>query len=120
MKKPMKFSYCFSGDDVSAIIAALPLVPAFGADTEIQQRINENLCLSAMNKLVNRSTDFIPNEFRVIALSIELAREFLSGQIALDVDSEDVAEIKPHFFTYNRLHEAFGPFLDQMDAFLDS
>lgn len=116
MKKPIKFSYSFSGEDVTAIVAALPLVPAFGANTEIQQSINESLCLSAMNKLADGKTDLIPNEVRVIALSIELAADFLAGRIKLDVDQETVSEIRPHIFTYNRLYESFGPLLDQMDA----
>jgi hypothetical protein len=119
-KKPIKFSYSFSGEDVLAIVAALPLVPAAGADTEIQQSINESLCLSAMNKLSNRMTNLIPNEIRVVALSIELAVDFLAGRITLDVDQETISEIRPHIFTYNRLYESFGPLLDQMEAQLDS
>lgn len=120
MKKPVKFSYAFSGEDVLAIVSALPLVPAFGADAELQQHINENLCASAMDKLSNKSVDLIPNEIRVVALSIELARDLLGGNIDLDVDPEFLAEIKKHFFTYNRLYASFGPLLDQMDAQLDS
>lgn len=119
-KKPIKFNYSFSSEDVIAIIAALPLVPAFGAETEIQQSINESLCFSTMNKLANRNTDLIPNEVRMIALSIELAVEFLAGRMKFDVDQEIVAEIRPHIFTYNHLHEAFAPLLDQLDAQLDN
>ena len=114
-KKPIKFSYSFSDEDVAAIVSALPLVPAYGADTEIQQAVNETLCLSAMNKLlVDGNTNLIPNEVRVIALAIELAVEFLAGHIEFDVDRETVSEIRPHIFTYNRLHEVFGPLLDHL------
>lgn len=119
-KKPIKFSYSFSSEDIIAIVAALPLVPAYGADTEIQQSINETLCLSAMNKLADGNTNLIPNEVRVVALSIELAVDFLAGHIDLDVDQEIISEIRPYIFTYNRLYEAFGPLLDQMQAQLDS
>lgn len=120
MKRPVEFNYTFSGEDVLAIVAALPLVSAFGADTEIQQSINESLCLSASEKLVNRFTDLIPNEVRVVALSIELAREVLAGHIVIDVGPETMDKIRPHIFTYNRLYSAFGPLLDQMEAQLDS
>lgn len=120
MKKPIEFSYSFSGEDVLAIVAALPLVPAFGADTELQQHINENLCLSAMDKLIAKSVDLIPNEIRVVALSIDLAKDLLAGHIDFDVDPEILADIKPHIFTYNRLYMTFGPLLDQMEAQLDS
>lgn len=115
-KKPVKFSYSFSSEDIAAIIAALPLVPAFDTSTEIQQSINESLCFSAMNKLVNRNPDFIPNEIRVIAVSVELAVEFLAGHIELDVDQETISEIRHHIFTYNHLHNIFGPLLDQLDS----
>lgn len=72
-----------------------------------------------MNKLVNGRTDLIPNEMRVVVLSIELAVDFLAGRIKLDVDPETASEIRPHIFTYNHLHDAFGPLLDQMKAKLD-
>ncbi len=120
MKKPIRFSYSLSNEDVLAILAALPLVPAFDVGTEIQQSLNENLCLSAMNKLVEKRTELIPNEIRVIALSIELAVDFLAGRLELDIDQETASEIRLHIFTYNRLHEAFGPLLDRLKTQLDS
>lgn len=120
MKKPIEFNYSFSSEDILAIVAALPLVWAVEADTEIQQTININLCLSAADKLTNRITDLIPNEIRVVALSIELAVDFLAGRISLDVDQETISEIRPHIFTYNHLYESFGPLLDQMEAQLNN
>ncbi len=120
MKKPIKFSYSFSGEDILAIVAALPLVPAFGADTALQQHINENLCLSAMDKLLSKSLNLNPNELRVVTLSIWLAKDLLAGHLDIKVDPKIMADIRPHIFTYNRLYLSFGPLLDQMDAQFDS
>lgn len=115
MKKPIEFSYCFTDEDVSAIIAALPLVSIFGADTEIQQQINETLCTSAIYKLTTGDTNLIPNEFRVISLSVGLAKEFLAGRLDfdLDVSTEILSEIHPHIFTYNRLDATFRPVVEE-------
>lgn len=121
-KKPIKFSYSFSAEDITAIVASLQLVPAAAAETETPQSISEIFCrcLSAMGKLADGNTDLTPNEVYVVALSIELAVDFLSGRIDFDVDQETVSVIKPHFFTYNHLYEAFGPLLDQVESQADS
>lgn len=110
----MEFNYRFSSSDVSSILAALPLVAAFGADTAAQQQINTDLCISVSQKLMNRSSEIIPNEFRVMAGAVMLARDFLAGRIDLDVDEELQNELKPYLFSYNHLSSVFEPVLEQL------
>lgn len=98
-----------SAEDVSAITAALPLVLQFSADTEEQDMLNEMAVESAWNKLVNRDEHFSMNEMRVIYIAVGLAKEHLSGHLPLDLAPDEVAELRRHFFTYNRLYSVFDP-----------
>lgn len=118
MKKPKLTNIDLSTSDILAILAALPLVPAFGADSDIQQHINQALCLSAAEKLSKFSTDALrsitANEFRVIAASVGLADDFLAGRIQIDLEADEYDAIKPYMFTYSRLAGFFDPVVAQL------
>lgn len=114
MKKPVEFNYCFSSGDVSAILAALPLVIAYGADTTVQNQINADLCALVAQKLINHASGIAPNEFRVMALSVILARDLLTGRIDLDIDEEHRNDLKQYLFSYNRLASVFEPVLEHL------
>lgn len=111
-KKTLKFD--FSNEDIEATLAALPLVSDYGADTAEQAEINRQLSMLVSQKLIKRSENFNANEFRIIYASLYLAKEYLSGHIDLDVSPEKKAELKKHFFTYNKLVNAFGPEFDRL------
>ena len=56
--------------DAEAVLAALPLVVEFEADTARQQTINESIAFSVSQKLVRSDFRFTLDEQRVIAAAV--------------------------------------------------
>ena len=108
----MNNKYALKPSDISAILAAFPLVPEL-SDSDIQRHINTELCISAAKKLSSHASDFSANEFRVITGAVLAAKEYLSGQLDIDLDQELQADLKKYLFTYNHLISVFEPMLDQ-------
>ena len=107
--------YTFSEEDIQAITLALPLVVRFGADDPIQNFRNDMLCESAGQKLLLHAESFDPNEIRILAAAVEAANLLLAGQISIDVSQEELAELKKHFFTYNKLKAPFDRMIDRLN-----
>lgn len=114
--KRNKQNLSLSGDDVQAILCALPLVLDLGAETTPQQMANKMLCESAVKKLISQKTDFTSNELRVVAAASLCASEYLAGHLPdLLLDDTLDADLKKYFFTYNRLNSYFRPMLEILD-----
>lgn len=115
MKKP-KIDYRFTENDIDALLVSLPLIDVFEADTEEQQELNTALSITAANKLANRLSNISPNEFRIMYVSACIAKEYLSGHLSLDIDDDMKADLRKHFFTYNKLVSTFSPVLDGLNS----
>ena len=103
-----------SEEDVKAITLALPLVSLCGSGDPVQDRRNEMLCRSAGQKLLLHTENFDPNEIRVISAAVQAACLLLSGQLPVGVSAEELAELKKHFFTYNKLKAPLDRLLDRL------
>ena len=93
-----------SAQDVSAVLCALPLISYYETGSEIQDQINDALMTTAMEKLATRSTNFVPNEYRIIYTAIALAVNMETYLPDIQIDPEWKADLQHHFFTLNRLH----------------
>ncbi len=103
-----RFNYALSHADIKALLCTLELMPSLGAaftDDSIQQSINISCCMSASDKLLNHHTDFTPNEIRVMAASLSLAKMVLSNEVK--ASQADKALLKEHLFTINKLDPIF-------------
>ena len=111
------FTCSLSASDIDAIIAALPILasPEFES-TDEQLNRNIALALSATEKLLNRENKFYINEQRVMFGAVLAARDYLTGALPLDLDSELKDAISPYFFTYNKLYPHCQKALDEMEA----
>ena len=92
--------------DAEAVLAALPLVVEFEADTARQQTINESIAFSVSHNLARSDFRFTLDEQRVIAAAVFAAQQFLSGHLNgffPDIQPEELADLRKYFFTYNRL-----------------
>lgn len=99
-------SYCFSDADIEVITFTLSILPDFDfGESEVQAEINYQCCLSAGSKLIERSTDITPNEFRVILASLEAAQLITRGE--LDADPETKKKCNSYLFTINKLVSVF-------------
>ena len=94
-----------SSQDIDAIMCALPLVSYYETGSEMQDHVNYSLMNTAMEKIVNRKSNFVPNEYRVIYTAIALAVNFETHLPGVIIDPDWKAELQHHFFTLNRLHE---------------
>ena len=109
MKKRKPQTYSLTPTDAAAVLAALPFISAFEADSEHQQKINDALAISVYQKITQgKNVSFTPQEFRIISCAVSAAKLYLSGQLrdsdlSFDLTSEEVSELRKHFFTYNRL-----------------
>ena len=103
-KKPKRVNIQLSTQDVSAILCALPLISYYETGSDIQDQINYDLMESAMKKLTQRNSNFIPNEYRVIYTAVALAVNIESHLPGIVLDPEWKSELQSHFFTLNRLH----------------
>lgn len=88
MARKMIVPFSLDGDDVFAVLAALPLVAIIGADSPAQQRTNLKLCASVSEKLSHAARTLKPNELRVVAAAVAAACLYLSGQLPLALDPE--------------------------------
>ena len=113
MKKPFSLDFSFSPADVAAVLASLPLTSYVPTNAAVRHA-NAVLCESAAEKLSSGSSAITPNEFRMVALSVAIARDVLSGSPDWEVSEEDRRAISPHFFTLNRLAAQFDPILDRL------
>lgn len=107
--KRKHFSYKLTSTDTLAIMAAMPLVITGSAylSSEFQADINARLATSAMEKLQNHDSNFLPNEIRVIGCAVFAAYFALRGECPFELSAEDRAAISPYFFTYNKLYPIF-------------
>ena len=93
-----------SSQDVDAILCALPLISYYETGSEAQDQINFALMNTAMEKLVTRNANFVPNEYRVIYTAVALAVNLETHLPNIEIDPEWRADLQRHFFTLNRLH----------------
>lgn len=108
-----------SHSDFDAILCALPLISWYEADTPLQSQINALLCDTASQKIMQGVKDFSPDETRVIAAAISLAKFLLSGESDPNcpaVDSEWRADLCKYLFAYNRLDPIFQEIVDLYSA----
>ena len=100
-------NFNFSSSDVKTIIFSLSLIPLSKdlAKNEAQASINNTLALSASDKLINHRTDLIPNEFRVIYVSLQYVQ--LINQGVIHADDEVKKECCNYLFSVNKLVSAF-------------
>ena len=93
-----------SAQDVDAILCALPLISYYETGSEMQDQVNYDLMNSAMKKIAIRSSDFLPNEYRVIYTAIALAVNMETHLPDIQIDAKWKKDLQRHFFTLNRLH----------------
>lgn len=99
-------NYSFSDSDIEAITFAISILPSLGIEeTETQAAINYQCCCSAGEKLINHSSDFTPNEFRIILASLQAVQ--LINQSKLEVDAETKKQCINYLFAVNKLVSAF-------------
>lgn len=104
-----QLNYEFTKSDVEAILFTLSVLPSLQLEeTEEQANMNYHCCLSAGQKLINKSTDFTLNEFRVIFVSLQAAQFINRGE--LEVDAEVKKQCGNHLFVINKLTSVFGEF----------
>lgn len=94
-----------SSQDIDAILCALPLVSYYETGSDMQDQINYSLMNTATEKIINRKSNFVPNEYRIIYTAIALAVNFETHLPDVKIDPEWKADLQRHFFTLNRLHE---------------
>lgn len=99
-------AYTFSNDDIEAVSFALSLLPSLRLEkNEVQADINYQLCCSALKKLSERSSEFLPNEFRVIFAAVQAVQ--LINQGVLDADAATKKTCARYLFTVNKLVSMF-------------
>lgn len=108
------FEYRFSAGEISAIMAAIPLIYYVEADTEAQTQINYQLAYSLGNKLAAGDLSLSPNEIRIMHIAVCLALDAFSADAESYYDSEDIDAVKPYFFEYNHLNQVFEPLIDSL------
>lgn len=106
----MKHStYSLSADDISAITAALSILPAFEFIEADNMQSTYTLCASAGSKLFSHEKLTVQETY-LIALAVDSAYKALRNELPLDDESK--AEIKDFIFIYNKLEPIFSPMLD--------
>lgn len=107
------FVHEFSDEDISTLLCTLSTYSTVNTDDmcgDVQQQINIACCESAIEKLIYKRTDFLPNEVRMMAVSLTVANMALKGQ--LQVDEKTKKEYYDHLFSINRLHPIFDKIFD--------
>lgn len=99
-------SYSFSDSDIETITFALTILPSLETEeTEAQAIINYQCCCSATEKLIKHDTNIMPNEFRVILVSLQAVQLINQGE--LEVDQETKQKCSGYLFTVNKLVSIF-------------
>jgi len=99
-------NYSFSDSDIDTILFTLTILPSIGLEeTEVQAAINYQCCCSAGEKLINRSMDISPDEFRVIYASLQAAQMVNQGMFNIDDDVRK--KCAHHMFSINKLVSDF-------------
>ncbi len=98
--------YSLSNQDIEVILFTLSVLPSLGLESsETQSEINYLNCLSAGKKLISRSTNFSPNELRVICASLRAA--LCISRHEFKTDAETLKKCNDYFFSINRLSSVF-------------
>lgn len=106
----MKNSYALSESDIEAIKVALTVLPSYGFVTPDVADATFAAVASAATKLIMHEPLLYRESF-IIALSVDSAYKALRSE--LDLDEEKLAELRPYFFTYNKLLPILAPFLEE-------
>lgn len=106
------FNHTFSESDVKTLVHTLSVMPLVQLEgvSDVQQSTNNSCCSSAMEKLTDSRTDFIPNEIRVMAASLQLADLILRGDIEIELDVKKL--LSQYIFSINRLLPIFTSIFD--------
>lgn len=108
-------SLFLSGMDIDAILAALPIVENFPADTPEQDLLNMRCCQSVRAKFLVGRKDFTPNELRVIAVAVYSAADYLAGRMPeLESIHPNISELRKYALVYPGLRNHFQPMLDNV------
>lgn len=108
-------SLALSGFDVEAILAALPIVENYPADTPEQCALNQMACMGVKAKILSARKDFTNNELRVIGIASCMACDYLSGKLPEVAELiENAYLLKTYFLSFNRLSAYFRPQLDAL------
>lgn len=101
------FSYQLSDGDIYSLVALLTILPNVKLDyvSDVQQSINDTCCMSAIEKLQHKCTNFTPNEIRIMYVALAVADSILKGNII--VDSKLKQCCTEHLFTINHLLSIF-------------
>lgn len=103
-----------SNSDVSALLAALQIIPFIDeCESESQMAINCFQAEQATAKLIDRHTVFASNEIRIMYCAIAYALEILSSKYAHAVPGDIVSSLRPYYFNYNRLLPRFEEACDR-------
>lgn len=102
-------NYQLTNGDIEVILFALSVLPLLGLEkSNAQADINQRLCISASEKLINRETDFSSNELRVIFASLNVLQ--LINQGVYEADPEIKKKCSIYLFSINKLVSVFDPF----------
>lgn len=112
------FSFSLTESDIKALICGLEILPTLdlGID-DIQQSINNALCASCIEKLLNQSTDYNSNELRVMYCALAIMDEIIRDEWEIDVKL--MSECRNFIFNVNKLLPLFESALPA-DSLLDS
>lgn len=102
------FNYRLSDGDIETFLFTLSIMPSIKFDgvSPEQEQLNFESCVSAGEKLAARNANVLPDEIRVMAISLEIASLILSGEI--DVDDDIKAECSQYRFSINKLLPIFS------------
>lgn len=103
--KPIK--HVFESSDFQALVATLTVMQNIKIEgVPFNQRlVNNSLCVSAIEKIVNVTPSFTQNELRVIYSSLFLADRIIAGDIPASI--EDKKLLKNHSLIINKLLPIF-------------
>lgn len=106
-----RISYNFSSGDIETLKCTLSILPLVELDEipPTQQAINDACCASAMEKLLTHQ-QLLPNEVKVVALSLIVADMILKNE--LDVDSSLKSQCAPYVFSINHMLPVFSSIFD--------
>lgn len=106
-------NFNISKSDVETLLFSLSVLPSIVLEevNNIQHEINTSCCLSSSEKLIHRNTDFIPNEIRVMYLSLKAVQLINIGELDCDIDTKK--DCSKYIFTVNKLIAYFESIFPQ-------